>query len=166
MTAARLNRLGSQEYLLASGAVILVIVMFLDWFKASASAGEFTRHEGSLEFMVDDGRRSAWEAFTTIDLVLAATVAAAVTCILLTARGGRGEAVRMLAGAETALAVLSIILVAIRIATPPSLGLAPNVDVSATGWAWIGLLACCLLAAGGALELRRSGERESGPAIG
>lgn len=62
---------------------------------------------------------------------------------------------RVVAGVATALAVLSIVLVAIRIATPPSLGLAPNVDVTATVWAWIGLPTCCLLAGGGALELRR-----------
>lgn len=166
MTAVRLNRLGSQEYLLSSGAVILGIVMFLDWFSASAGAGEFRRQGGSLEFTVDDGRRTAWEAFTTTDLVLAASVVAAVACVVLTTRGGRNEAVRMLAGVETALAVLSIFIVAIRIATPPSLGLAPNVDVTATASAWIGLLACCLLAAGGALALRRAGERRSGPAVG
>ena len=123
MTAGRATRRRWQEHLLAAAAGALAVVMFLDWFKASAGVGNFSRQDGSLQFALDDGRRSAWQAFTVVDLVL----------------------------------------VAIRIATPPSLGLAPNVAVTATVWAWIGLLVCCSLAAGGALVLLRAGEPE-GPA--
>lgn len=154
MTVARAGRLRS-EWLLGVTGTGLFGVMFLDWFKTSGTVGEFSLGTGGLEFATDDGRRSAWQAFAFIDIALAATIVAAFTLTILAARNVRGDWARMLAGTVVALALTATVLLGVRvILSPPSLGLAPNVEVSSTPWAWIGLVSCCLLMTAGAMSLR------------
>lgn len=162
MTLPGVGRLRWHEWLLVLSGVALFVVMFLAWFTTAGALGEFTVDDGTLDFTTDDGRRSAWQAFSWIDILLAATVVGALSLAVLVARGVRGEWARMLAGTVTALAFSSTVVLAIRVFLTPSLGLGPNVEVSSTPWAWIGLLACCLMTAGGAVSLRALRDHEEG----
>lgn len=145
------------EWLLAVGGVGLLAVMLLDWFATPGEVGELGVDGDVLRFSTDDGRRSAWQAFSSIDLVLAATVVATLAITVLAVRNARGDRIRAVAGVVLGLSLASTVLVGVRLLlAPPSLGLAPNVAVSATAWAWLGWLACWLLLVGGALSLRAS----------
>jgi hypothetical protein len=161
MTVSGADRLRWHDWLLAASGVGLLVVMFLDWFTTSGEVGEFSVDGDVLRFATDDGRRSAWQAFASIDLVLAATIVAALALAVLAVRGARDDRVRMLAGVVLVLALASTLLVGVRLLlVPPSLGLGPNVAVTATPWAWIGWLVCWLLLVGGILSLRASWQDE------
>ncbi|HKG40490.1 MAG TPA: hypothetical protein VKB25_15990 [Conexibacter sp.] len=161
MTVSGAGRLRWYDWLLAVSGVGLLVVMFLHWFTASGEVGELSVDDDVLRFTTDDGRRSAWQAFASIDIVLAATIVAALALTVLAIREARGDRACMLAGTVVVLALISTVLVGIRLLVPPSLALAPNVAVSSTPWAWIGLLACCLLLVGGIVSLRALREHES-----
>jgi hypothetical protein len=158
------GRLRWHERLLALSGAALFVVMFLDWFTTSGEVGEFSLDGDVLRFTTDDGRSTAWQAFASIDVVLAVTIVAALALVGLLARGAveaRGVWARALAGAVTLLAAISAVLVAVRLVfAPPPVGIAQALGVRPTAWAWIGLLACCLLVAGGAVALRRSREED------
>jgi hypothetical protein len=106
MTVPGVDRLRWREWLLALSGAVLFVVMFFDWFTTSGALGEFSVDDGVLDFAADDGRRSAWQAFSWIDILLAASVVGALSLAVLVARGVRGEWARMLAGTVTALAFL------------------------------------------------------------
>ena len=170
MTTHAAGRLRWHEWLLAVSGALLFVVMFLDWFTASGDVGVFNVGPEGWKFTTDSGQRSAWQAFTSIDVVLAVTTVAALAFAVLVARGAiaaRGVWARALAGTVTVLAAISAVLVAVRLVfAPPPVGLAQALGVRPTAWAWIGLLACCLLVAGGAVTLRRAREEELLPEAG
>jgi drug/metabolite transporter (DMT)-like permease len=139
----RRHSLRWNEWLMAVSAVVLALVTFLDWF-SGGEVGEFTDDEGVLGFTVNDGGRTAWQAFTSVDCVLAAVVLAAAYVVLVM-RGGQDEPALLLARIEAVLALVAGACVAVRIASPPAAGLGPNVEVEPTAWAWVGLVASCLI---------------------
>lgn len=144
MTATESVRLRCNERLMAVSAVVLALVTFLDWF-SGGEVGDFSHDEGALGFTVDDGGRTAWQAFTSVDWVLAAVALVAAAYVVLVMRGGHDELARILARTEAVLALVAGACVAVRIASPPAAGLGPNVEVEPSAWAWVGLGACSLI---------------------
>ncbi|HKG03847.1 MAG TPA: hypothetical protein VKB03_11755 [Conexibacter sp.] len=170
MTTRVAGHLRWHEWLLTVSGALLFVVMFLDWFTASGDVGVFSNGPEGWKFTTRSGQRSAWQAFTSIDVVLALTIVGALTLAVLVARGAieaGGVWARALARAVTVLAAISAVLVAVRLVfAPPPVAVAQALGVHPTAWAWIGLLACCLLVAGGAVTLRRAREEDVLPEAG
>jgi hypothetical protein len=139
-----LGRLRRGEQIAVIAAIVLFIVMFLGWYEP---------HDGpNLSF-------SAWESFSVIDIILLLTILAALGLAFLTAAQQTVALPVTAAVIATALAFLSLVLVAFRVLIDqPGFGLgAPDAAVDNTIWAWVGLIACVALFYGGYLSMRDEG---------
>ncbi len=117
MSAARNVRPG--EVVAAVAAVVLLAVMFLEWYGA------------------DGGGLSAWEAFSVTDVLLAAVALLAIGLAVVNATG-RGPAVPVaIAVVTVTLTLTALLLLAYRILNQPG----PNDLVDVHAGAWLGLAA-------------------------
>ncbi|MFL5895754.1 MAG: hypothetical protein ACJ76Z_11675 [Thermoleophilaceae bacterium] len=128
----------------AVGAVLLIVSLFLDWFK-------------------DGGRGfSGWTAFEVLDLVLAALAVAA----LLAAGERFGYRTPVVGRSLAAIGLTAVVIVVSQLLNHPPLGL----DRSPQVGAWLALGSSLLIAAGGLLgrarisvELVGDRDAETGP---
>lgn len=142
----RLGRLRAGELLAVAGAVVLLIVLFLDWFAVGAAISEPLGE-----------RTSGWATlgWAADALMVVAVLSTAWLALALVTR--RLVAVVLAIGVLTTVAATAtLVVVALRVlVAQPDLGLGLSdaaVDVRAP--AWIGLAAAAVLALGAWLSLR------------
>jgi hypothetical protein len=128
------STLASGELVGAVGGLGLLVATFLPWYSAG---GESV---------------TAWEAFSVIDILLAAAAVAglSVGLVVLT----RLSVSYPVAGSATAtlFGALAVILVIYRLIDPPGGG-----DVTRDAGAWVGLVAAAVLTLGGYLGMQEPG---------
>ena len=133
-----LRRLRAGEWIAAVSGGVLVVSLFLPWYSADRGAG-------TIEF-------SAWEAFSIVDVLLAASGILAVGLLVLTAIQ-RTAAVGI--AADTLLTIVAgivAIVAAIRVIDLPA-----GLDALGAGravFAWIGLAAAFGVVAGTLIAMR------------
>ena len=140
-----MRRVRYGEVVCGVAAVVLLVAMFLDWYRPAVVFGALDRIGFGL---------SAWEAFSVLDVLLA-LVAALGLAVLAFQLVGRGPAVPVGIEVVTAtLALLATLLVLYRILDQPG----PNDAVEVSTGAWLGLAAVAgvLLGAWRALGDERS----------
>jgi hypothetical protein len=181
-----LNKLGTGLTIAAAAAVVLLVVMFLSWFQlngVTATADAGTLPEGvpsTLELNSDQLQseadsagesrsRNAWQSFSIIDIILIATVLAAVGVALLRASDRSVQAPVSLATIVGALGVLATVLVLFRLISPPDLlnafgssgdipdNVAVDTDVGRQFGIFLGLLAAAGVAYGGWRAMQEEG---------
>jgi hypothetical protein len=134
-----MDRLSTGEKIAGGSAVLLFIFMFFDWFKVevSGSDGLFSVSEGG----------SAWQAFSTIDIILLIVVLVAV-----------GVAVLRISNAVVAiLGGIAVLLILYRIIDPPLDTDIPGVDISRSIGIYLGLLAAAGITYGGYRAMQEEG---------
>lgn len=148
-----LARLRPAEWLAGGAALALLLVMFLDWFTPSASAGRGSGETLELSLAVG---WSAWQAFSVIDLILLLTVVAALALVVATATQPTDALSLSVAVVMTAFALVATALVAFRLVVDqPGMGIGlPDGLVGTTAWAWVGLLLCVALVYAGYRSMR------------
>jgi hypothetical protein len=123
-----MRKLRAGELVTGGSAVLLLVVMFLDWYGLDVALGALGR--------LDLGA-NAWEAFGVIDLVLALLVVLGIAT-LVSQLVGRGPALPVALEVITStVALIAALLVAYRILNQPG----PNDLVDVKLGAWLGLLA-------------------------
>jgi hypothetical protein len=143
------------EAVAAGSAILLFIVMFLPWYGYSV--------KGASAFGVSiSANRSAWQAYSIIDLILFLTIIVAIGMAILSMTQ-RSTALPISASvAVTILGGLSVVLILIRIFAKPDYcrgGVcASNVlDISLKYGVFLGLILAAGIAAGGFLAMREEG---------
>jgi hypothetical protein len=143
------DRLSTGEKIAGGSAVLLFIFMFFDWFKVDVSSGDGL-------FSVSAGG-SAWEAFSTIDVILMITVVVAVAVAVIRLSDALVEPPISLNVIVAILGGISVLLILYRIIDPPGPGDVPGVDVSPAIGAFLGLLAAVGIAYGGYRAMQEEG---------
>jgi hypothetical protein len=142
------TRLRSGERLALAGAAALFVLLFMPWFDLSVRTRLF---EVTGRLLVPGLHRSGWSSLGwPIGVLLFAAMAVAVWLVVVTLGDG---AVAQAIGTAVAAAVLGtvafvVLLVRVTIAQPGLGAGAPDGLVSARFSAYLGLLACAMLAAG------------------
>ena len=135
------RRLTAGEWIAAAGGVVLVVALFLPWYRVGGT------------------HVNAWQSMAVDDVLLAIAGVGAVVAELATAR--RGGAVPI---AYTVLAglggIIAVILVVWRMLDP-----APPVDVSLGAGAWLGLAGALAIAGGCWAGMRDEGPGRRGEAV-
>ena len=130
-----LSRLRQGELIAGVGGLVLMVVMFLDWYSV-VGLGEVAAN--------------AWQAFSITDLILALTAVAGIGLAVLTA-ARRSPALPVAASVITAtLGALATLLVLYRILNQPG----PNEFVEVKLGAFLGFLSVLAVAVGGYLAMR------------
>jgi hypothetical protein len=157
--------------------ILLLIFMFFSWFEldgvtASVGGVEQTISGDQLESLAqqagfDDTSRNAWQSFGFIDIVLLITVIVAVALAVSAATGAAVQLPVPLASIVTALGAASVILLLIRVISPPDLldafGGATeeeadvDTDVGRKIGLFLGLLAAIGVTVGGWLTVQAGG---------
>jgi len=127
------RRLRRGEVIAAAGGVLLLVVMFLDWYAAGGVDGV-----GSQGF-------TAWQSFDVLDVILALVALLAILLAGLAATQ-RSPALPVAASVVTAATgILAALLVLYRILNQPG----PNDFVEVSYGAFLGFLCVLAIAAGG-----------------
>jgi len=151
-----LGRLSSGEKISGGSAVLLAVFMFFRWYGISVQSNLL----GYLNLFEDGG--NAWQTLDVLPIFLALVIAITVGTVLL--RLSRldwkppappGAAVCILGG-------LAALLILIRIAFPPGLGLAGElegyaIEVTLKAGIFLALVAACGIAYGGYRAMREEG---------
>ena len=135
----RLSRLRTGELLALGAAVLLAVVLGLDWYLLSTPDARLGQHESGI-------RSIGW--FAALVLVVAIALALTLAWTTLT---NRPAAVPVTIAVLTAVfGFLAMVAIAVRLVLQPGLGVdAGNADVDVQLPAWLGLASAFLLAAGG-----------------
>ena len=143
------NRLSTGEKLAGVAGILLLIIMWLfDWFSVDLGGGG----------LVDvDAGANAWESFGFIDIVLFLTAIAGIALAVTAGSGSRPDMPVALSAVTAGLGILSVVLVAFRIISPPDFGVGDFVDVSRSIGVFLGLIAAGGVAAGGWLAMQEEG---------
>ena len=129
----RLDRLRRGELIAAAGGVLLLVVMFLDWYAAGGADG------------VASQGFTAWQSFGVLDAILALVALLAIVLAGL-AVTQHSPALPVAASVVTAATgILAALLVLYRILNQPG----PNDFVEVRYGAFLGLLCVLAVAAGG-----------------
>lgn len=145
-----MDRLSTGEKIAGGSAVLLFIFMFFDWFKVEVSSGNGL-------FSISEGG-NAWQAFSTIDIILLITVLVAVGVAVLRATDAVFEPPFSLNAAVAILGGISVLLILYRIIDPPiDTGGIPGVDVSRSFGVYLGLLAAAGITYGGYRAMQEEG---------
>jgi hypothetical protein len=132
-----LRRLRHGEWIAAAGGVILVLSLFLDWYR------EFV----GVDLAVD---LTGFESFDVLDIVLVLIAALAIALAVLQAARD-SPAIPVGAGVLTVVfGALGVLLVAYRIVNQPG----PNELIEVRAGAWVGLLATVAITIGGWESIR------------
>lgn len=143
-------RLG--ELIAGVAGVVLLIVMFLAWYGVSGNLGGGLTGALAKQAGVSTSF-NAWAVFGFLDILLFLTALAAIAAAVLTATQ-RSVALPVAASVViTALGVLVTLLVLFRILDQPG----PNEFLDVKYGAYLGLLACAAIAAGGFLSMQDEG---------
>ena len=134
-----LRRLRTGEVLALGAAVLLAVVLGLDWFLLSTPDARVGQHESGI-------RSLGW--FAALLLVIAIVLAIVLAWTTLTNRPAAVPVV--FAVLTTVFGILGTIAVLTRLVLQPGLGVdAGNADVDIQLPAWLGLASIVLLTAGG-----------------
>jgi len=145
-----MDRLSTGEKIAGGSAILLFIFMFFDWFKVEISSGDGL-------FSVSEGG-NAWQAFSTIDIVLLIVVVVAVGVAVLRASDAVFEPPFPLNAAVAILGGIAVLLILYRIIDPPiDTGDIPGVDVSRSFGVYLGLLAAAGITYGGYRAMQEEG---------
>ena len=139
-----LSRLRPGEMIAGAGGVVLLVVMFLDWY----AAGGQTQVQGQ-DFEISFGF-NAWQAFSVTDLILALTAATGIALAVLTASRRSPALPVALSVVTSTLGIFATLLVLYRILNQPG----PNDFVEVKFGAFLGFLAVLAIAAGGYRSMR------------
>jgi hypothetical protein len=137
-----MSRVRAGDVVAGAAGVLLLASMFLDWYSVSPDVvfGAPDRQVRGI---------SAWTAFTVVDVFLA-LVALLGIGLALSQVFGRGPALPVALGVvTTTLALAGSLLLLYRIINQPG----PNDVIGVSLGAWVGLLACLGVFAGGWLSL-------------
>ena len=170
-----LRRLRVGDVIAGIAACALLGVMFVKWYGFEGAEGarrEFDRLQGlglpgdevdRFDRILDAAERSAWEAFTLIDVFLAVAALAGIVLVVL-ALTQRSAALPVAAAAITALlGILATVLVLFRIAFLPDVdfgdlvgggGGAPAEGTTRAAGVYVGLAATIGIAVGAWLSMR------------
>lgn len=141
------SKLRTGELIAGICGVLLLIVMFISWYGVGGSVGDFAEAAGV------DTSVSAWGAFSYTDLILFITAAVAIGAGVLAATG-RSVALPVAASViVTILGILAALLVLYRIINQPG----PNEVIDVRFGAYLGLLLCIGIAAGGFMAMSDEG---------
>lgn len=146
-----LRRLRFGDWVMAGGGLAVLLAMLLDWYRAAEPAP--TPVSGG-EILVFEGELNAWQAFSAVDVILAAAAVLALVAFVATATQPTG-AVPLALGVFTALlALVALVLVAMRLIWPPDIGTGEEVATVRLAGAWIGLVTTTVLAGGAFASIR------------
>jgi hypothetical protein len=131
------------ELLSGVAAAALLVFTFIDWYALRGRAGGL----------------NAWQAFSVLDLFLAAVIALALALVVINV-AGRGPTVPVGVGVLTAIVALATaLLVLYRILNQPG----PNELVEVRAGAWLGLAAVAGVFAGAWWGIRDESPRPADP---
>jgi hypothetical protein len=111
MTAV--NRLNNGEKIASASAILLFVLMFLDWFGVTSS-------DDSLQFF--SVGRSAWEALDCIPIVLVAAIISPLFVVALRFMQISHKRSTSINAVVVVLGMASVLLISLRIIDPPSFG--------------------------------------------
>lgn len=115
-----LRRLRHGEWIAGVSGVVLLVSLFLDWYSLNLRDG----------VLVGDRSANAWEAFTVIDVILAAAALFGIA-LAVGAATQRSPAVPQTIGALTVpVAFVAAVLVVIRLIDLPSFGSLSHVELA------------------------------------
>jgi hypothetical protein len=139
------DRVRFGDWVMAFGGVAVLLVMLVDWYSIpELSLGD--ESVGSIGF-------NAWESFAVNDVILALAAVMALATFVLTASQPTAAVPLALASLTTLVALLSFVLVVIRLIWTPDV--TDGVfDAQREAGAWLGLVAISVLAAGGLASIR------------
>ena len=143
------DRLSTGEKIAGASAVLLFIFMFFDWFKVDVSSGNGL-------FSVSIGG-NAWEAFSTIDIILMITILAAVAVAVIRLADAVVEPPFSINAVVAILGAVSVLLILYRIIDPPGGSDIEGVDISPAIGAFLGLLAAAGITYGGYRAMQEEG---------
>ncbi len=134
----KLSRVRSGERLALVAAILLAVLLGMDWFFLSTPDARIGAHESGI-------RSLGWFAELLIVGAILTTIAMAVTTVLHRAPAWP----IILTVWSVALGVLATLAIAIRLIAQPNLGVgAGNADVEVELWGYLGLLASIVMTYG------------------
>jgi hypothetical protein len=143
------DRLSTGEKIAGASAVLLFIFMFFDWFKVDVDSGNGL-------FSVSIGG-NAWEAFSTIDIILMITILVAVAVAVIRLSDAVVEPPFSINAVVAILGAVSVLLILYRIIDPPGGSDIEGVDISPAIGAFLGLLAAAGITYGGYRAMQEEG---------
>jgi hypothetical protein len=144
-----LSRLGRGEMIAGISGLALIIIMFLNWWSVPGVA-DVTGFAEEFGITVPDANLNAWQAHSFNDIIWFITALAAAGLALLAATQTRVNLPIAASAIVTALGVLSLILIVIRLIDPPG-GLSREYGV------WLGLIAILGITYGGWSAMQEEG---------
>jgi hypothetical protein len=145
-----MDRLSTGEKIAGGSAVLLFIFMFFDWFKVDVDGGN-----GLFSLSIGG---NAWEAFSTIDIILMIVILAAVAVAVIRISDAVFEPPFSLNAAVAILGGIAVLLILYRIIDPPGdTGGVPGVDISPTIGIFLGLIAAAGITYGGYRAMQEEG---------
>jgi len=136
------DRLRFGDWVMAFGGVAVLVVMLVDWY----SIPELSLGDQSVGF-------NAWESFAVNDVILALAAVMALTTFVLTASQPTAAVPLAMASLTTLVALLSLVLVVIRLVWTPDVT-EGVFDAEREAGAWLGLVATSVLVAGCLASIR------------
>jgi len=145
-----MDRLSTGEKIAGGSAVLLFIFMFFDWFKVDVSGGN-----GLFSLSIGG---NAWEAFSTIDIILMIVILVAVAVAVIRISDAVFEPPFSLNAAVAILGGIAVLLILYRIIDPPGdTGGVPGVDVNPAIGIFLGLIAAAGITYGGYRAMQEEG---------
>jgi hypothetical protein len=172
------STVGPGPLIAGASGILLIIFMFFGWFEltgVSVSGGGLEETVSGDQLLsslseqgFDDATVNAWQAFSLIDIVLFIAALAGIGLAVLAATGARLQLPVPAGIVVAALGGLSVILILIRIISPPDLldhfgasvpeGIDAEADIGRKIGVWLGLLAAIGITIGGLLGMREEAE--------
>jgi len=151
----KLDRLNRGEAIAMVSALVLFVVMFLDWF--GYSNGQSGNLLGELNLFSESS--NAWQAMEVIPIVLELTIVVTVGAGLLTLFDSEWKPSIPPSAATAVLGGLSFLLIFFRIIDPPSLGDVGGLPIHTEPrlGIYLGLAAAAGIAGGGYTAMRQRG---------
>jgi len=145
-----MDRLSTGEKIAGGSGVLLFIFMFFDWFKVDVSGGE-----GLFSLSIGG---NAWEAFSTIDIILMIVVLVAVAVAVIRISDAVFEPPFSLNAAVAILGGIAVLLILYRIIDPPGdTSGVPGVDINPAIGIFLGLIAAAGITYGGYRAMQEEG---------
>jgi uncharacterized membrane protein YhaH (DUF805 family) len=145
-----MDRLSTGEKIAGGSAVLLFIFMFFDWFKVDVSGGN-----GLFSLSIGG---NAWEAFSTIDIILMIVILAAVAVAVIRISDAVFEPPFSLNAAVAILGGIAVLLILYRIIDPPGdTSGVPGVDINPAIGIFLGLIAAAGITYGGYRAMQEEG---------
>ncbi|HEV2061864.1 MAG TPA: hypothetical protein VGR12_03345 [Solirubrobacteraceae bacterium] len=141
-----------------AGALLLVVSLFLGWYGVDLDAARVREVEDLSDGALSRGRLTGWEAFSSIDVVVAAcAVAGAVAGLVPVLRGG-AELVPWASGVAMVAGLLALVLVVYRVVDQPG----PDSVLSFRIGVFVALIGAFVMTYG-AVRAWQGRDRGSGP---